>query len=310
MDEIDIIPPASDTVWPLGPTRPDIEPPAPGEAPAGPAAGPSRGILAEWALWGKEGDETSYHVLRCSGGGLREKDFSEVITRYSPGELEGLPQYTVSWIPGVNREPEYIALGLHELAPADPRQAAGRSRKDAAGRDIVFVRLFCVRYTELAEHVLAYQDQVIGYLDLMKAVAGIQLPAGRTEQVRITLPDDPSSIFGRGTFRKQAEQVAAMLLTGRQVCVLGADDVKVAERLRFIDTVMAMLPYGLRATMSAATSASSTSQDLKLRLFFAGVPRAGGRLASGRPRGEDFLVEWGKLDEIDIADQAAGLYKQ
>ncbi|MGH3250136.1 MAG: hypothetical protein ACRDOI_28595, partial [Trebonia sp.] len=58
------------------------------------------------------------------------------------------------------------------------------------------------------------------------------------------------------------------------------------------------------------TSASSTSQDLKLRLFFASVPRAGGRLASGRPRGEDFIVEWGKLDEIDIADQAAGLYKQ
>ncbi len=174
----------------------------------------------------------------------------------------------------------------------------------------MFVRLFCLRYAELAEHVLTYQDQALGYRDLIKAVSGIQLPAGRTELVQVTLPEEPSPIIRRGTFRKQAEQVATMLLTGRQICVLGADDIKLAERLQFVDTVMAVLPYGLRATMSAATSASSTSQDLKLRLFFASVPRAGGRLASGRSRGEDSRVKWGKLDEIDIADQAANLYRQ
>ncbi len=311
MDELDIIPSASDTVWPPGPTRPDIEPLLPGEAEAVVAAAAApRVIAAEWALWGKEANETSYHVLRCSKEGLREKDFSEIITRYSPGELDSLPQYTVSWIPGADREPEYIALGVHELAPPDPRQAGGRSHRDAAGRPIVFVRLFCLRYAQLAELVLTYQDQALGYRDLIEAVSGLQLPAGRTELVRVTLPDEPSPIIRRGTIRKQAEQVATMLLTGRQICVLGADDIKLAERLQFVDTVMAVLPYGLRATMSAATSASSTSQDLKLRLFFASVPRAGGRLASGRSRGEDFRVKWGKLDEIDIPDQVAGLYRQ
>jgi hypothetical protein len=318
VDETDTTSPASDTVWPPGPTRPDVLPLLPSEAEllaaapgaAAPAAATPRLMAAEWALWGKEADETAYHVLRCSRGDLRERDFSEVITRYSPGEPEGLPQYTVSWIPGAKREPEYIALGVHEFAPADPRQAGGRSRRDAAGREIVFVRLFCLRYAQLAEHALTYQDQALGYLDLIKAVAGIQLSAGRTDPVRVTLPDELSSLYTRGAFRKQAEQVAAMLLTGRQVCVLGADDAKVADRLRFIDTVMALLPYGLHATMSAATSASSTSQDLKLRLFFASVPRAGGKLASGWSRGEDFIVTWGKLDDIEIVDQAAGLYRQ
>ena len=288
-----------------GPTQPGIVPPVSRQAKAAP-----RVIAAEWALWGKEAYETGYHVLRCSRGALREKDFSEAVTRYSPGELDGLPHYTVSWIPGANREPEYIALGVHELASADPNQADGRSRMDAVGREIVFVRLFCLRYADLAEHAVTYRDQALGYQDLIQAVAGIQLPAGATESARVILPTEPSPIIKQGLIRKQAEQVAALLLTGRQVCLLGADDVPVAERLRFIDTVMAMLPYGLRATMSAATWASSTSQELKLRLFFTSGRRAGGRLPiGGRARVEDFLVEWGKLDEIDIRDQAAQLYQ-
>jgi hypothetical protein len=303
VDELDMIPAAGET---SGPTRPDIA----AARPRPPEAPPRRTIAAEWALWGKEAHETGYHVLRCSQGALREKDFSEAITRYSPGQLDHLPQYTVSWIPGANREPEYIALGVHELAPADPQQAGGRSRVDAVGRDIVFVRLFCLRYADLAAHAVTYRNQALGYQDLIQAVAGIQPPAGATEPARVTLPPEPSPIISQGSLRKQAEQVAALLLTGRQVCLLGADDIPVAERLRFVDTVMAMLPYGLRATMSAATWASSTSQELKLRLFFTSGRRAGGRLpGSGRPRAEDFLVEWGHLDEIDITDQAARLYQ-
>ncbi len=103
-------------------------------------------------MWGKEARETGYHVLGCSTGPLRDRDFSEVITRYSPGDLDELPQYTVSWIPGANREPEYVAIGIHELAPADPRHADRRSPRDAVGRAIVYVRLFCVRYADMAEH--------------------------------------------------------------------------------------------------------------------------------------------------------------
>jgi hypothetical protein len=297
VDEIDIFPAAS-------PTRPDVA-----QGFSREAAGP-RVIAAEWALWGKEAHETGYHVLRCSRGALSEKDFSEAVTRYSPGEIEGLPHYTVSWIPGANREPEYIALGVHELASADPRQAGGRSRVDAVGREIVFIRLFCLRYADLAEHVVTYRDQALGYQDLIQAVAGIRPPAGATELARVTLPAEPLPIIKRGAIRKQAEQVAAVLLTGRQVCVLGGYDIPVTERLRFIDTVMAMLPYGMRATMSAATWASSTSQELKLRLFFASGRRTGGRLAiGGRARAEDLLMEWGKLDQIDISDQAARLYQ-
>lgn len=301
----------SSAPWPDSPTRPDDTPGA--EIPGGfhdefpelgltaKASGPPV-ISAEWALWGKEAHETGYHVLRCSGGPLRARDFSEIITRYSPGELDGLPQYTVSWIPGADREPEYVAIGIHEPAPADPRPADRRSRRDAVGREIVFVRLFCMRYADLAEHAASYQDVV-------RAAQDVQFPVNSGREVGLTLAAASSPIIARGTARRLAERVAALLLTGDQVCVLGADDVSAAERLRFVDTVMAMLPYGLRATMSASTWAASTSQSLKLRLFFSGVPRAGGRLTDGRAQARDRLVEWTHPDDIHVTGEAALLYQ-
>lgn len=303
---------SSPAPWPDSPTRPDDTPEdvIPGGFhdgfPEGGLAAKASGgppvISAEWALWGKEAHETGYHVLRCSDGQLRARDFSEIITRYSPGELDGLPQYTVSWIPGADRAPEYVAIGIHEPAPTNPQPTDRRSRRDAVGREIVFVRLFCMRYTDLAEHAVSYQDVV-------QAAQDIQFPVKSGREVGLTLAAAPSPIITRGTARRLAERVAALLLAGDQVCVLGADDVPAAERLRFVDTVMAMLPFGLRATMSASTWAASASQSLKLRLFFSGVPRAGGRLTDGRAQVRDRLVEWAHPEDIQVTGEAALLYQ-
>jgi len=221
------------------------------------------GTTAQWALWGKEADETGAHVLSCSNGPLRTKDFAETITRYSPGDLDALPQYTISWIPDANRDPEYVALGIHELAPTDPARADGRSQRDAAGRVIVFVRLFCVRYADLARMSAGYQD-------LFQAADQVQLPPSAAGRVPLILSAEPAPIL-KGPRGRLAARVAVLLLTGHPVCVVGADDASAAERLRFIDTALAWLPYGLRATLSAGTWADSNSQHLKLRLFFAGV---------------------------------------
>jgi hypothetical protein len=258
-------------------------------------------IHAQWALWGKEAHETGAHVLRCSTGPLRTKDFAEVITRYSPGGLDTLPQYTISWIPGANREPEYVALAIHEPAPTDPARADGRSLRDAAGRAIVFVRLFCVRYADLAK-------VSVGYLDLFQAADQVQLPRSAAGTVSLILSARPAPI-PRGAPRRLAERVAVLLLTGHPVCVVGADDVSAAERLRFIDTAMAWLPYGLRATMSAGTWADSASQDLKLRLFFAGVPRSPGLLADGRVSSGDRVVDWGDGKDISVSGGLPQLYQ-
>ena len=55
------------------------------------------------ALWGKDGGETDYRVLRCSKGPFGPDDFQEIITRYASGATESLPQYTVYWIPAEAR---------------------------------------------------------------------------------------------------------------------------------------------------------------------------------------------------------------
>jgi hypothetical protein len=249
--------------------------------------GPAR-ISAEWALWGKEGHETGDHVLRCSNGALRLRDFSEVITRYSPGELDVFPQYTLGWIPGPNREPEYIALGIHEYAADD------RSLRDAAGRLIVYVRLYCLRYADLAEHAVTYRD-------LVKAAERVPMPDDDLAPVTLTLPE-AAKPRPRG-FGRLADQVAMLLLTGQPVCVLGADDVPAAERLRFADSVMGLLPYGLRATMSVASWADSTSQDLKMRLFFSGNPQV-----SGQPQAA--VVHWDQQHgTVEAAGEAVKRYQ-
>lgn len=258
-------------------------------------------IAAQWALWGKEAHETGAHVLRCSTGPLRTKDFAEIITRYTPGGLDVLPQYTISWIPDANREPEYVALGIHEFASTDPARSDGRSHRDAAGRAIVFVRLFCVRYADLAKISVGYQD-------LVQAADQVQLPRSAAGRVPLILSAKPAPI-SRGAPRRLAERVAVLLLTGHPVCVVGADDASAAERLRFIDTAMAWLPYGLRATMSAGTWADSASQDLKLRLFFAGVPRSPGLLADGRVSSGDWVVDWGDHKDISVSGGPPQLYQ-
>ena len=220
-------------------------------------------LQAEWALWGKEEQRTALHVLRCSKGALTGDDFLEIFTRYATGMKEEFPQYSVYWIPAdeKQRRPPYLAVGIHEMADPDPARAGGR-RRHVAGRIVEYIRLFCFRYADVAEFEASYAG-------LVSAVRDIQLVPGRSDPLQVPLPlaGDPSAAGG------PAERVASLLLTQRPVCVLDADHVPVAQRLAFIDEVMSLLPFGLRATLSASTWASPTAQDLKLRLFFSSARR-------------------------------------
>ena len=69
-------------------------------------------------------------------------------------------------------------------------------------------------------------------------------------------------------------RVAPLLLTGRPVCVLGAEGTSHLERLEFIDTVMGLLPYGFRSRMTAATWTRATNRNHRFRLYFSSAPRA------------------------------------
>jgi hypothetical protein len=86
-----------------------------------------------------------------------------------------------------------------------------------------------------------------------------------------------------------AMYVAPLLLTGKPVCVLDGDQTSLDERLRFIDTVMALLPYGFRARMTAATWTKSTYQTHRFRLYFSSAPRTDQ---------QDYVVSWVAPDDV------------
>jgi hypothetical protein len=272
-----------------------------------------RTVRAEWALWGKQPSDPEYGVLRCSRGAFGPGDFHKVITRYTPGTKDALPQYTVCWIPGEDGREGHLGVAIHELADPDPERSGGRVRA-ARGREIEYIRFFCVRYGEMA-------GQQVGYAELVESVRGYQLPSGSTDPITVDLLDTAPPPFSARS-QALAENVATLLLTTRPLCVLGADKVAPEERLWFIDQVMSLLPYGLRATMSASTWASPTALDLKLRLFFSSAERDDGgvttyagwdqpvRLEVSGPGGTlrhymNWLERGGAAATVELAGQAA-----
>jgi hypothetical protein len=211
-------------------------------------------VSAEWALHGKSADDRGYHILQCSNGDLTRGNFEEALDRFDPGTLDALPQVSVNYLRRGDEGGSYLALAIREIA-------AGH--RDADGREIILTRYFCVPYAELAPSAVTYHA-------MYEAANGIQLPAGAGPpleiELAVTAPQVPSDELAR--------QVAALLLSGSPVCVLGADGTGVDERVRFIDAAMSMLPYGMRSRMSASTWTRSTFQQHRFRLFFSDAPRA------------------------------------
>jgi hypothetical protein len=231
-------------------------------------------VTAQWALWGRGADDRVSRVLASSTGDLTAWDFTGAVERYAAGAPDRLPQYTVFWVPDVEGIPRFVGIAIHEHASY--AKDDDRSHYDASGREIVYSRLFCVPYADLAENgatfggLLSAVQHQLPSQDQAAPVALHITPEPEPEQ-RLPSPGravDPAP--------ELAEVVAALLLTTRPVCVVGAEEVPAAERLAFIDQVLSLLPYGLRATLSAATWASATARDLKLRLFFAGAQRDDG----------------------------------
>ena len=92
-------------------------------------------VTAEWAWRGKRESDRGYSILAHSKGKLGQSNFEEVLTRYSPGTLESLPQVTLSWISSAEAGANYLAIAIHELADD--------GMFDRDGRTVMFTRYFC-----------------------------------------------------------------------------------------------------------------------------------------------------------------------
>jgi hypothetical protein len=220
-------------------------------------------VRAQWALWGKEGPGVGYHLLGCSTGPVTPENFSQLLTRYSPGTLESLPQVTLSWFRHGPEPEHYLGIAIHHTG-APPQASPG-----SAG-DVALTSYFCLPFSESAS-----------YAAMFERFRAIALPAEPGPPVSAELDATGPRPPGRGD--DLALRAAALLLTGMPVCVLGADQAGLAERLGFLDTAAALLPAGLRRQLSAATWTSSNFAEHRFRLFFASAPRAGR---------DDVIVRW------------------
>jgi hypothetical protein len=265
-------------------------------------------ITAEWALWGKESHDRDYRLLRCSVGTFSPQDFVYAIDRYSPGTLpvRTLPQVSVSWLKHPQTGlPSHLGLAIHETAAADdPRSGQARAQFDAAGREIVFVRYFCVPYEDLAAEAASYRQLYNAFRRRGLFEQGRDPITADLDKLQEQPPGADESLF--------AEHVAAQLLTTQPVCILGADQMPLDRRLRFIDLVMSGLTYGTRTQLSAATWVNSNFTAHKLRLFFASASRddpgeiSGPELGASNSqtrRKPDVVVKWGHLETARATDR-------
>ncbi|SNR23218.1 hypothetical protein [Actinomadura mexicana] len=228
-------------------------------------------VTPEWALWGKDPQERDFRLLRCSDIRLGAHDFSEIISRYSPGTHTDLPQVAISWTR--LGEEIYLGFAIQEWSNED----------DRLGRGIAVTRYFGIPYYRL--------ERPISYVDLYEALAD----RDATDGAPISVPElDPHQIADRVGL--EALGAAALLLTRSPVQLEGAEGVPMVERLGFLDTVAALLPYAMRTRLSAATWVSSTSEH-NFRLAFSSHAREGA-----------LTVRWGDPPVLPPAARTARTY--
>lgn len=247
-------------------------------------------VNAEWALEGKQPDGEGYRILACSTGELARANFAEALSRFQLGELSTLPQVSLSYARLDPRGRSYLALAIHWYATEGQRYADGVGQRDSQGRPTAHTSYFCLPYEPMAAGA-------VGYLAMYEALSAVTLTV--TDGPPIQVPIGPAA-SRTPTADGLAVRVAPLLLTGRPVCVLGAEGTSLIDRLEFIDAVMELLPYGFRARMTAATWTRASNRPHRFRLFFSAAPRADS---------PDHVVNWGDdPDSVSVPDRAAGEY--
>lgn len=236
-------------------------------------------VPVQWALQGKGPDDRGYRLLASSTGEISARNFDEILDRFSPGTLDRLPQVAVSYVPGVNGT-GYLSMAFHE-------DAAGSL--DRLGREVTFTRYFCVPYLRLAAGAMSY-------LAMYEAFQHIRLPDRPAAPFTVELCQPATAIPAEAM---RALLVTELLLTGNPVCIVQEEPTSVRDRLTFIDAVMTLLPYGMRAEMAAATWTSSSYRLHKFRLSFSDAPRRTAEAGVG-----DHLVRW--QPDQTVITRAAG----
>ena len=135
---------------------------------------------------------------------------------------------------------------------------------DGTGRPISRTSYVCVPYDEVARTPVSYRG-------LWQALTTAQLPYPDGAPVPLTIPGlDPGELahavleFGPDV----VATTAALVLPG-PVTITGPEFPDTETRLRFLDAVAALLPYGYRASYTATTWSDTAASEQRFRIVFA-----------------------------------------
>ncbi|NBE92660.1 hypothetical protein FE391_03730 [Nonomuraea sp. KC401] len=213
-------------------------------------------LTAHWAILGKTPESLDdYGVIRCSTGAITNAEFGMWLKAFTSGTMEpkALPRVATSYFTaGPGGEP-WLGLSLQREPDS----------QDGFHRPYAMTYYVCVRWADLVAG-----GSRVSYRALYEALAGqdfsgdapfLLSPAAYDER-RLAAQVNPT-----------ARRAAALLLTGRPVCVVRAGHLSPDRRLDFLDAVAALLPYGFRHTLAVSTWTNSASLH-RIRLSFAEVP--------------------------------------
>jgi hypothetical protein len=233
-------------------------------------------VCVEWALQGKTLGREGSRVLACSSGNLSVENFNELISRFSLGTPDELPQVSVSFLTSGTGPDRiyYFGMAIHKWAADVQTEGGELLERDDDNRPVAITTYFCVPYQPLAAAAISYQA-------MYQEFNNVRLTTKNGPPLQVEFP--VRRVFP--AFSPVAMQSASRLLA-RPVCVLEAESTTMAERLEFIGAVAALLPYGFRTRLTATTWVRSTHRDHRFRLFFSDAKRDS--------KSPDDLVYWGR----------------
>ncbi|MEV4469120.1 hypothetical protein [Nonomuraea sp. NPDC049504] len=210
---------------------------------------------AHWAVLGKTPQSLDdYDVIGSSTGALSRAEFSDWLKSFASGTVEpkALPRVAAS--PFDRGGESWLGLSLQTKPES----------QDGFHRPYTMTWHVCLRWEQVAKIPLSYRAL---YEALQRKDFSGESP------FRLSLHDyDPPRLAAAAN--ATARRAAALLLTGRPVCVVRAE-LPLEQRLDFLDCVAALLPYGMRSRLAVSTWTNSASRH-RIRLSFAEVAPAHG----------------------------------
>ncbi|MFI7635378.1 hypothetical protein [Nonomuraea sp. NPDC049400] len=213
------------------------------------------GLTAHWAILGKTPESLDdYSVIGCSTGAISNADFGMWLKAFTSGTMEpkALPRVATSYFAtGPDGEP-WLGLSLQ----TEPKS------QDGFQRPYAMTHYVCVRWADVVS-----EPSRVSYRALYEALREGEFSGDRPFQLSLAAYDERHLA---GEVNGTARRAAALLLTGRPVCVVRAGHLSMDRRLDFLDAVAALLPYGFRHTLAVSTWTNSASRH-RIRLSFAEV---------------------------------------